>query len=160
MGVSGPIAKPEEDRQGRHSPIAVATRDDSDPEVIPEPPKGVKAEVKELWSRLWQTPVGRAWDPDMDGPLLERYARTLHRWINANRDVAALESVVTYGSTGQLVLHPITKYIQDLETQLMRMEDKLGLSPMARARLGLTIAEGELTAAQLNDMVKSKRDQT
>lgn len=156
MGSRGALAKPDDQRQGRNKPLQVPTRDKNLP-LIPDPPKGVKQEVKDLWTRLWQTPVGRAWDPDMDGPLLLRYAKTFHHWLNAQRDLANLDGVVTQGSQGQPVIHPITQYISQLEQRMAQMEDKLGLSPMARARLGLTIAEGELTAAQLSDMVKNRR---
>lgn len=155
MGSRGPVAKPEDERQGRNDPVQVAVREKGLP--IPVPPPELKPIVIELWNRLWSSPVGRVWDPDMDASMVERYARNLHHWHNAQDDLAILEDVISHGSQGQPVLHPLTQYIVQLEQRLGQMEDKLGLSPMSRARLGLTIAEGELTAAQLNEMVRSKQ---
>lgn len=154
MGAAGPLAKNQATKQGHHTPVTVQVVDE--PAVIPAPPKGLKQEVKDIWERMWMSPLGRAWSSDMDGPLIERYARTLHNWMNAQRQLANMESVITIGSQGQPVLHPLTTYINQLEQTLGRIEKELGMTPMSRARLGLTIAETELTAAQLNQTIKSR----
>lgn len=155
MAGTGPIPKPDAQRVSERERVTVAVREGF-PLVKPEPPKGLKAEVKNVWTRLWESPLARVWDPVMDGPLVERYAWTLHHWLNAQRQLKRLDDVVTIGSTGQPVLHPITTYVNTLEQRLAQIEKELGMTPMSRARLGLTIAETELTAAQLNANIKSR----
>ncbi len=45
------------------------------------------------------------------------------------------------GSTGQVVVHPAARMVSDLEGRLATLEDRLGLNPEARLRLGITAVE-------------------
>jgi P27 family predicted phage terminase small subunit len=82
----------------------------------------------------------------------------VERWI---RLVDELETVypvfkrdrIVDGSMGQPTLNPLAKYIQDLQGQLARLEAQLGIGPMSRLRLGLTLAEGRMTADKLNEQL-------
>jgi phage terminase small subunit len=42
------------------------------------------------------------------------------------------------GPMGQPVVHPMLKVANDLEDRIVRAEDRFGLSPMARLKLGIT----------------------
>jgi hypothetical protein len=61
---------------------------------------------------------------------------------------------VTEGSQGQLVLHPLTKYVAQLDGEIRQLEDRFGLNPKARIALGL-----ELTKARrsLDDLMSGWR---
>jgi len=119
--------------------------------AIPEAPAGVDVA---MWQQLWSSSVSRAWDVAVDGIVVERYLDTFRRWTAAKEQLERLNSPITMGSQGQPVLHPITRYIDSLESRLAQLEKELGLTPMARARLGLTIGTAQLTAEQINRMAR------
>ena len=51
---------------------------------------------------------------------------------------------------GQPVLNPLAPYLATLEATIARAEQELGLTPMARAKLGIVIGQEALTADALN----------
>jgi P27 family predicted phage terminase small subunit len=65
------------------------------------------------------------------------------------------EGYLATGSRGQDTPHPVLARVSQIDTALLAIEDRLGLSPVARARLGLTVAQTGLTLssikAALND---------
>ncbi|KKL73687.1 hypothetical protein LCGC14_2072380, partial [marine sediment metagenome] len=50
----------------------------------------------------------------------------------------------------QPVLHPMGKVMNDLEKDIRQLEDRYGLSPKARAQLGITIGTAQRTLEDLN----------
>lgn len=61
--------------------------------------------------------------------------------------------LVVRGSTGQLVLHPLTKLLGSLETAMRPLEDRFGLNPLARLRLGITMHEAASSLADFNERI-------
>ncbi len=51
------------------------------------------------------------------------------------------EGMTTVGSRGQMVLNPKQRVLQDIEQKLVALEDRLGLSPESRLRLGISAVE-------------------
>lgn len=121
------------------------------PDHTPPVPVGIDTR---LWQQLWTSGVSRAWDPAVDSIVVERYLHALRRWIDAQDELDLLSSPITIGSQGQPVVHPITKVVDQLENRLAQLEKELGLTPMARARLGLTLGSAQLTAEQINKMAR------
>ena len=161
-GSRGPISKPAMEKQLRRT-----RNEDSDmmtlpakaqPAVIakPEPPKGLRKRSKELWNEIWESPVSIAWDTTMDLAAVERYVTYFDEWLVAQRDLRG-GGFRTTGSQGQDVLDPSVQYVRQLESQMNKLETQLGLTPMARARLGLTLEETKLTAAQANRAMTPSR---
>jgi P27 family predicted phage terminase small subunit len=135
--------------QGHRKPktVAVAKRPSTaDP---PAPPSGLGKLAKDLWARFWTSAVaGVIEDPDL-------YA--LKRWIESvderERLLRAVRKATTVrGSTGQPVLNPLAKRLDQLEGQIERFERQFGMTPKARADLGIATGNAAMTAAQLNDM--------
>lgn len=52
---------------------------------------------------------------------------------------------ITVGSQGQLKIHPLAERLLKLEATITALEDKLGLTPRARAQLGIAIGQYKLT---------------
>lgn len=66
---------------------------------------------------------------------------------------------VTKGSQGQLVLHPLLKYIDQCEAAIRQDEDRLGLNPRAMAQLGASFASAQKSLDELNsDMETDDQD--
>ena len=116
--------------------------------VIPAPPPGLLKASKDRWEAYWRSAVSSAVDLNADFGLVERWIRSVDEWHRAYRDFR--KSRITEGSTGQLVLSPLAKLIRQLESEIGRCEQQLGLTPIARLRLGLTANQARLTAEQLN----------
>jgi P27 family predicted phage terminase small subunit len=107
---------------------------------VPKPPAGLLASSERRWDAFWRSPVAEVIDPGSDMPRLER-------WIKASDEFARVTKLVketgrmVLGSMGQPVLNPLYALLRDLDAQLVRVEAEFGMTPMARLRLGLSIAD-------------------
>ena len=119
---------------------------------IPPAPKGISQRTRTLWVALWESTLASALDWNVDRFALTRWAFLVDDWYRIYKDLQKVDRVVT-GSQGQDVLHPLSTELHRLDGMVSKIETSLGLTPMSRARLGLTQLEGALTAAQLNAMI-------
>jgi hypothetical protein len=63
---------------------------------------------------------------------------------------AASKQRLIKGSQGQPVLNPLLKQVAALDTEIRQLEDRFGLTPLARLRLGVTFGEAHRSLADLN----------
>jgi hypothetical protein len=111
---------------------------------VPTPPKGLTKTAVAIWREFWRSPLGNAVDPQGDGPALRR-------WITlvSNRDAILASfgpgdfdlSPMVLGSTGNLVLNPMLRLEERLSREIMMYEDRFGMTPLARMRLGVAIGQ-------------------
>jgi P27 family predicted phage terminase small subunit len=107
---------------------------------VPKPPPGLLRASERRWEAFWRSPVSQVIDPDADLPRL-------HRWIAASDEFARTAKLISetgrmvLGSMGQPVLNPLYALLHDLDARLCRVEAEFGMTPMARLRLGLSIAD-------------------
>jgi phage terminase small subunit len=52
------------------------------------------------------------------------------------------------------VLHPLGRMMGVMDSEIRQLEDRFGLNPLARARLGITIGEAARTLADMNRMLE------
>jgi len=143
--MAGSPKKPAELRQG-HTTRDVALRAESPP--IPIAPRRLLKRTRQRWVDFWTSQVARAADPVIDLHLVERYFRAVDEY---ERVLPVFEKTrLVKGSTGQIALNPLASYLAQREQVMKVCETELGLTPMARARLGITIGEQKLTALELN----------
>lgn len=139
-----------EKRQNRETKDVVLLAPGDNELAIPEPP--VKLNVKALrqWAGFWRSPVASAVNLDSDGFSIERWITYVHEWYDCtkalskpvkdeNGKIVSSDSLLVLGSQGQLVLNPLAKHRQFLETALSALEKQLGLTPAARAQLGINL---------------------
>ena len=62
------------------------------------------------------------------------------------------------GSQGQMRPNPFYGTALQLEAAILRLENELGLTPKARAALGLTAAQAGLTVQQINERLASDQE--
>ena len=124
--------------------------------VIPPAPVGLLKPSRDRWEAYWRSAVSSAVDLNADFGLVERWIRSVDEWHRAYREFRKART--TEGSTGQLVLSPLAKWIRHVEGEIARCEQQLGLTPMARLRLGLTANQARLTAEQLNRSLSEADD--
>jgi P27 family predicted phage terminase small subunit len=153
VGERGPLRKA--DPKGNRTRADLAAREPVAEPVeaveVPEPPAGLSATTLELWDGLWRSPVARLLDQTADMGVVRRWITAVEDLETARR-IIGREGVTVLGSSGTPVLSPTARWAQSLEQTIGRLEKELGLTPQSRARLGLTIATGQLTAAQINAM--------
>jgi P27 family predicted phage terminase small subunit len=148
MGKRGPLAKPADRAQGhRRRELSIVGAEEAPTIKVPRPPKGLAVDVRKAWAAYWRSPMARL-AQDVDRPAITRLFRL---YDQHERAMAALQvALVVKGSQGQVRVNPVADYVSKLEVQILRLENELGLTPMSRARLGLTIAQGQLTVEELN----------
>lgn len=145
-----PVPKPKETRQrwAKRPEIGLVKVDPAEKPVVPKAPAGLLKKTRERWEAYWLSPVSKAVDPGADGGRLERWIRAVDEWHRTGETFRAAR--VVKGSMGQPVLNPLATYLANLETTIARAEQELGLTPMARAKLGIVIGQEALTADALN----------
>lgn len=147
MGKRGPIAKPAEKLNGRSkSNLTLLEGESFDPGEPPFPHQ------REDWDLYWGSPAGGIARPE-DKPAVERLFK-LRAHFEASIQIASNEPKVE-GSTGQMRPNPFYATAMQLESAILRLENELGLTPKARATLGLTTAQAGLTVQQINERLSA-----
>ena len=100
----------------------------------PDPPELLGEVGTEMWNRLWS--AGKDVYRLSDQNIVERYCSFVERRHEYLATIAA-DGWVTVGSMGQVVAHPAAKLLSDTEAKMVGLEDRLGLNPEARLRLGM-----------------------
>lgn len=120
---------------------------------------GWLAETKREWGELWSSNLAGRIEPT-DHPAVRRLFGWRDKQIRAERRATALRKVaakepLVEGSKGQLVANPMWGAADaadaealHIETRIVALEDRLGLSPKARLALGLTEQKGMNLAGQ------------
>lgn len=142
----------EDERVAPGLSIDVRSRD-----VIPLPPPGLLAKIRDRWISFWRSEMARIVDEERDRPALERLF-TLYdereRAYQAFRRARLLK-----GSTKQPVVNPLWRHATaTLDPEIRQLEDRFGLTPRSRAQLGLAIGGLKKTLDDLNRELDDDRD--
>ena len=108
----------------------------------------------EAWRRFWQSPMA-AFVNDADLATVDRWVIMLDDWHRLVRKVR--KTPVVKGSAGQPVANPEVHRLERLEDRLWRLSRELGLTPLGRMQLGLTLAAGELTGRKVDQIDREER---
>lgn len=103
----------------------------------------------EAWDAYWSSQVAASVDGDETSVLRRLFDmrdRQARAWIRYD------EQPYVDGSKGQPVANPALADALALERAILALEDRMGLSPKARANLGIAFGQAALTAADLNRM--------
>lgn len=119
---------------------------------IPRPPDDLHPELVQQWRDYWSSDVANAAD-DVDLPLITRlfiYRDEWHR-LSLAYGMLPMEDRLVAGSrhAEALRIHPWADRMTKLEDMIQKIEDKLGLSPLSRARLGIELGQAKLTWQQV-----------
>jgi P27 family predicted phage terminase small subunit len=158
MGRRGPVAKSGGDRQGhRARPTGAAviplSVDADKPQPVPRAPAGLSKALAEAWRDYWRSDVAVV-ERKEQVPAIRRLFVLRQRF----EDAIAAAGLTTEGSQGQVVRDPVGEHALALAAQVLKLEVELGLTPMARARLGLVVGKSALTVEALNRMADPNPD--
>ena len=144
--MRGRPPKPEEIRQGkakRHLAVLTPVK-----RPAQKAPKGLLPSSYAIWRDYWASAVSQAADRGADRHLLERWILAVDEWTLVF--AVFKKARLVKGSAGQPVLNPLAAYLNQLEVGIRNAETQLGLTPVARIRLGVAVGQARLTAEQLN----------
>lgn len=107
---------------------------------VPVAPESLGEVGLAVWGEVWALGAPSGAYQVSDRLVIARYAEMQERRAEF---VARCESEgwTTVGSQGQLVLHPLARQVEAIEGKLQGLEDRLGLNPEARLRMGITAVE-------------------
>lgn len=148
MGFRGPQPKPDAERQRRNKRPQLALA--APRSAMPAAPRGLLKITLERWGAYWSSELAQA-VRDAHVPVVDRLFQRYDERERAYRTVRR-EGRVTKGSQGQVVAHPLLKYIDACDSEIRQLEDRLGLSPKAMAQLALA---GSAAQKSLDDVNKS-----
>lgn len=147
--MPGPLPKPAHKAQGHRPHAALQILPASAiADKAPPPPAGLLKKTAEQWAAFWMSPVASAADPITDLPAIARLF-TAYDELERVGPVFRKQRIVE-GSTGQPTLNPLSKYIAQLTTEIVALEDRFGLTPKSRLALGIAIGQAK---ASLNDLI-------
>lgn len=157
MGARGPTPK-SPDRRQRRAPLEVVRLDDLRPvdDAPPLPGGRLLKKTKERWVAFWGSALARAIDRETDLPALHRLWTLYDERERCYR--AFRKERLVPGSQGQLVLNPLGRQMSALDPEIRALEDRFGLTPMARQRLGLAFATTQRTLDDLNRETEEDED--
>lgn len=147
--MPGPAPKPKDQRQNRIKRPEIGLVPAKEPSaIVPKPPAGLLATTRKIWRAYWESQVSNTADQNAD-------MHRLRRWIEAVDEYEKVAKVfrktrLVKGSMGQPVLNPLAAYLSTVEANISRAENEMGLTPLARLRLGITYGQAMLTAEALN----------
>ena len=121
-----------------HASTTPTIKRSSTPLPMPDPPSTLGTVGRTCWANVWT--LGQGVYQPTDTYVVERYC-SLHERRHQLLVLVEAEGWLTTGSTGQVVVHPAAKMVSDIEGRLSTLEDRLGLTPEARLRLGITAVE-------------------
>lgn len=128
--MPGPAPKPSDQRRRRNKPEPKVTLPpgDSGREVPPLPFLDEASDfTKRWWETVWRSPMAAMWDPS-DALVLARMAQLVQQ--------------VSLGDGSPQVL-----------SEIRQLEDRMGLSPLARRRIGWELPPEEEAEARKADNV-------
>ena len=110
--------------------VPAAPRSDGKPLLKP---------VRDSWEAFWQTPELAGLVKPADRAALDRLFRNYDLRERLER-IFRKQPFVT-GSTGQDVINPAAKEIGSLDGRIIALEDRFGITPMARLKLGIAFGD-------------------
>jgi P27 family predicted phage terminase small subunit len=154
MGSRGPIGKHPDRRQGHRSDPTGAVLPLGAVREPPAPPAGLLAPARAAWACFWASPLAALVTP-ADVPTLERLFGLYDERDRAWR--AYRRRRLVEGSQGQPVASPLFGVVAGLDRQILALEDRFGMSPAARLRLGIRFGQAART---LDDLARELGEET
>ena len=119
------------------------------PTATPDPPAGLLKKTRDQWVAFWSSDVAGVVASATDMPALERLFTLYDERERYSR--AVKKSPLVTGSKGQMVLNPLSRQVGALDPEIRQLEDRFGLTPMARLKLGIKLGAARRTLDDLND---------
>jgi P27 family predicted phage terminase small subunit len=147
-----PLRKPAELRQNRVTKDVVVPLRAVD--RVPVASEGWRAGTVERWDFFWQSKLAANVEPSDEGALRRLFK--LYDELDRMWDAIEETGRVVEGSQGQPRPNPLFKQVETFQAEARQLEDRFGLSPMSRLKLGVTFADAHLSLSALNERLASR----
>jgi len=117
-----------------------------------------REQTVERWVAFWASPLASQVEPSDEGA----FRRLFKLYDEIERMWEAIEATgrVVEGSQGQPRPNPLYKQVQEFQAEARQLEDRFGLSPMSRLRLGITFADAQASLDGLNARLAAKMSES
>jgi P27 family predicted phage terminase small subunit len=145
--------KPAELRQRRNTADAGVLPRERAP-LVPSADDRWRVVTLERWQDFWLSPLAQQVEQSDHGSL----RRLFGLYDELDRLWEAVEETgrVVVGSQGQPRPNPLFKQIEAFQAEARQLEDRFGLSPLARLRLGITFADAAASLDGLNQRLAER----
>lgn len=120
---------------------------DGIPDVPRHHKKPLLARTVKAWEMFWTSEISGL-VVDADREALDRLFCLYDTRERMQRTF--LEKPFTTGSTGQTVVHPAAKEVAALDERILRLEDRFGITPSARLKLGIVLGAAARSLEEMN----------
>lgn len=115
---------------------------------VPPAPEGLGEHARQRWEAMWHSPVAALWTMETHGSALESFIWLIDQQDRARRD--AIEAPYVMSKQGNPISSPAFRQWRDINEQVMKLEEALGLTPRAQLRLGVEFLVGRRIAKELD----------
>lgn len=136
MGSRGPLPKDPAKLHGHRQKAKVEPAPLPEAFVVPSPRDEWREDTKQAWQTYWASDLAIL-ALSVDAPSITRLFGMYDQHARAMEVVS--KALVVKGSTGQLRTNPLADHALRLDAAILRLEGELGLTPGARARMGIAM---------------------
>jgi hypothetical protein len=122
----------------------------------PAPRGGWLAGTKASWAAYWWSDLAGA-IREAQMPMVDRLFALRDERERSYRALVCGKRLVA-GSQGQPVLNPLIAYVSKCDSEILKLEDRLGLSPRSYLALGSSFAKAAKSLDDLNRTVEGDDD--
>jgi phage terminase small subunit len=115
---------------------------------VPASPAHFLPATRERWASYWQSDVARLVEAETDGMAVVRLFTLYDERERAYR--AYRRKRMVPGSQGQPVVNPIWKHAAVMDGEIRQLEDRFGITPQARLKLGVQLGEAVRSLEDMN----------
>ena len=108
----------------------------------------------ERWVAFWGSPLASQVEVSDQGAFRRLF--WLYDELDRLREAIELTGRVVDGSQGQPRPNPLYKQVESFQSEARQLEDRFGLSPLSRLRLGITFADAQASLDGLNARLAAK----
>jgi len=150
----GGVPKKAADRRQGHGAqdVGVVSRGVSRP--VPAADGAWREATVERWAAFWSSPLASQVESSDEGAFRRLFK--LYDEIDRLWEAVDATGRIVEGSQGQPRPNPLFKQVQEFQAEARQLEDRFGLSPMARLRLGITFADAQASLDGLNLRLAAK----
>jgi P27 family predicted phage terminase small subunit len=139
QAIRGRARKPAHLRQRRNAVPEIALRTEEEALEIPPAPEWLSDTNKAFWHTLWSADLARALHPKTEMiPIL----RLFELYEERDRLVAVFKQR-PLDSAEPIKVNPLRNVIATCDDHILKLEDRFGMNPISRLRLGPTMSRNE-----------------
>lgn len=126
----------------------------SDERPVPVADASWREGTVERWAGFWSSPLASQVEPSDQGAFRRLF--WIYDELDRLREAIEVTGRVVEGSQGQPRPNPLYKQVEAFQAEARQLEDRFGLSPLSRLRLGITFADAQASLDGLNARLAAK----